>query len=422
MDFHTKLTAVLTLLSLSFFSHSDTNLVFESISELNSAVGSSISGTISNSDNVTILINEIVIHDSYSKEPRLIEITCTLSSHDNEVSTFKTVQKALMEVGENKLTIPDSFNEIISSIPLANIESISLDFELRPIISSNVELFNNISGLLQTALPKYEPIEILRNIFPTPNDSAVKPAHFSASFKVPNNFYHFLKLKDKVKSYPILEPDKSIPLAFSDDEVVLPDGIVKNLGNMIIGSEYFTDTNKVSGYIKITPTKLSPNQLNSKLINTLSDAFDYINSQKPNKLDRAEELISEAETMLDVYYPGVSVQRSNVTMMVQLLRLFSNYETMVNYELFPRFATWVENVSESAALYQIDNAFIKDYYGHGKAAVFFFPILMDNKLVSNSLSMQKRLHNSMKNLDQSKYGYLFDKVSQIIPNTDIAQR
>ena len=167
--------------------------------------------------------------------------------------------------------------------------------------------------------------------------------------------------------------------------------------------------------------KLLNKQVDIEIRKVLYKSYNILLSSKENKSELVTASINQAETMMDVYYPKYSsVQRTNVQMFIRLLRLYNQYEGSRDYDIAPKFSTWVDSASETAAMLGVDRVLVDNFYGNKNAAIFFFPILMDNQLLSASLSMQKRLHISMRRLDRIKYGYLIKRVSEDLSDTQVA--
>ena len=392
--------------------------VFSSLKDLNLAVNSSVENTITNGDSLTLIINEVVISDKLTDKPRIVEVESEFITYDGKSLVFSTVQRSLIEKGQGKTTINTDYNEVISSQPLTNVEKIVLRFKLRPVSDEGAELFKKVSSLLTIAIPESPAINAIRSLIPSPKDEEELPP-ITATFHIPNNFYHFEKIKYSGLTTAIFQPERPVEIAFSVEETTLPDNVLKNIFNAVTDSEYFEDKNLISGYVKVTPTKLLKKQLNKKIMNELTKAYNFIVSQQAGKLDSAETAIAKAETMIDVYYPDQSsIGRINSKNFIMLLRLFAQFENGIDYELAPKFASWVSYTNEFSAIHGIDKVLVDNFYDDSVAALFYFPTQMDNYLVGGSLYMQKQLHLSMKTLDKSKWNYLIQRVSESIPDTN----
>lgn len=396
--------------------------VFSNLRDLNIAINSSVENTITNGDSLTLILDEVVISDKLADKARIVEIECEFVTYDGKSKIFSTVQRSLVEKGQAKTTINTDYNEVISSQPLANVEKILLKFNLRPVTDEGAEMFKNISRLLSSAIPDSPAINVVRSVIPSPAGEDELPP-ITATFHIPNNFYHFEKVKSSGLSTPIFQPDKPVEIVFTVEEKSLPSDVLKNIFNAVTNSEYFKDENLISGYVKVTPTKLLKKQINRKIMDRLTVAYNFLVSQRDGKLDLAEAAIAEAETMLDVYYPDQSgIERINSKTFIMLLRLFSQFENGIDYELAPKFASWVSYTNEFAAIHGIDKVMVDDFYANDVAALFYFPTQMDNYLVSGSLYMQKQFHLSMKGLDKDKWGHLINRVSESTANINLAQK
>lgn len=397
------------------------NAIFSSLRDLNQAINSSVENTITNGDSLTLILDEVVISDKLADKPRIVEIECEFFTYDGKSRIFSTVQRSLVEKGQTKTTINTDYNEVISSQPLANVEKILLRFNLRPVTDEGAVLFKNISSLLSSAIPDYPAINVMRAVVPSPVGEEELPP-ITATFHIPNNFYHFEKVKSSGLETPIFQPEKPVEIVFTVEETTLPSSVLKNIFNAVTNSEYFKDENQISGYVRVTPTKLLKKQINKKIMDKLTVAYNFLVSQKDGKLDLAEAAIAEAETMLDVYYPDQSgIERINSKTFIRLLRLFSQFENGIDYELAPKFSSWVSYTNEFAAIHGIDKVMVDDFYGDDIAALFYFPTQMDNYLVGGSLYMQKQFHLSMKGLDKGKWGHLIKRVSESTTNINVAQ-
>ncbi|MDH5218536.1 MAG: hypothetical protein OEX19_12620 [Gammaproteobacteria bacterium] len=401
--------------------------VFSNINELDLAVRSSVENTITNSDSLSIAINEVVINASLADKPRVIEVSCTFYTYDGKTTTFSTVQRSILEKNTSKTMIDSDYDDLIKSQPLANVEKITLSFNLRAIPEGKADIFRDVSKLLTQAFIQSPAIEVIKSIIPSPEEKIEIP-EITATFHVPNNFYHFEQVNQTNRDIPILFPDKSVEIAFSMNELTLPDNVMKNIFNAVTGTKYFQDEGVVSGYVKVTPTKVLKKQVHEKIMDSLLSAYNYIRSMHDDKLTKAENEITRAEAMVEVYYPEQSsIERINTEVFIRLLRLFSKYENGIDYKLAPMFAQWISLTNEFSTIQGIDKILVDNYYDVGLAALFYFPTQMDNNLVSASLSMQKLLHKSMKRLDKNKYDYLLSRVSEktkvenVVSNSSFSQ-
>lgn len=395
--------------------------VLESFAEVRLAVDSSIHNTISTSDSLTLIIEEIAISEAYMDKPRIIEVVCELVTNEGKQQSFKTVHKAVLHRDEFHKRIDSNFNIVISSQPLANVRKVNINFELRPIEEENVELFKKISGLLSAAAPDSGAIDILREVLPSPETSEENPT-FVASYRIPNNFYHFNNIKKSNTPIPMFEPGKPEYIAFSKSEKILSQSLIGNIVNAVAGGKYITDNSEISGYIKITPTKLDARQVNNEIQNKMYEAYNLLLSTDINKSEKAKILLQEAETMNEIYYPNYSsIERGNIEIVIELIRLYSRYETSRDYEIAPDFSTWVARATEASATHGMNSVLVNDFYQKDKSARVFLPIPMNNQMVSATLYMQKMLHKSMRRLtgDKNNMHYI-DRVSTSSKDTQLA--
>ncbi len=391
------------------------HLVYSSLDELSHDANDAMINSITTTDSISILLNELVVSDKYSNKNRIVEIKCELISSNNEKHSFSTVQRALIRKNEHQLLIDKNFQLIMPNQQLSNVEFINIELSIRPIEDESAELFEKVAGFLVSAVGGNSILEHSKSIFKTDDD--FKVIEYSAKFYIPSDFVSYKNISKSGTAIPVFKPGQEIDIVFSDNESVMSKKFLKQLGYMITNNGEFKDKNKVTAYAKITPTKLMLRQVKENIRTLLYKSHKILQSQKQNKAELAEEILEEAETISATLYKEGSYEMANIDLFIRLARLYSTYEGGNRTKLAKQYAFWLRTSSTEYASNGMSVAYVEDYFNKGASASFYFPAMMDNNVLNAILNMQLMFHIAFKELDLNKDKDLIKSIYSPLPKS-----
>tara|TARA_R110001599_G_scaffold150929_4_gene335476 strand:+ start:107008 stop:108288 length:1281 start_codon:yes stop_codon:yes gene_type:complete len=376
-----------------------------SVSDFKTSVTKDIQKSITRFDKATLSLKNIYLLDEEFKN-HVLEVTIILRKESNSsFEVYSTVFPVSMKEKSSNIYSLDgvniTYNNLLERIDLRNVRHIELSILPRPIKGEQVQLFNQLSGLLGQARLGNEIVNTIRSIVSSPENAKVDEImQMNAKFFIPANFISYNNF-EKTKEFPLLKASNEYSIAFQVEGKQLPRGILQRFTNFIIGEKVFTDSKNVTGVANILVTKNDIDPIPEVYQNDLRVIVqNYVNG----KFNDANTNKSELKNKIDAFFTPGSRNQDYLSIQT-LLRLFDVYEIYLNEgDIRKEFKEWLDGISIYGGALNFHTYYINDIYNNDmsnepsnvqRAAPLHIPQGLDPFLIGIISNMQIKFHEGI---------------------------
>lgn len=414
------------LLMLPLMSAAQSSDEYVSYRDLQENAKKSIAQSISNGDNFSLLVDEILLQDFDKDKPeKILEVVCTFVKPDRSERTFSTVVREKVTLQDNKYKFGNGFI-LLQDITLSDVQELKISVKVRSLDKEQSATFGLVASLLSFATeanPAIHTIQNLLRIKPTLNRETGKEEvpTFDASFFIPTNYINYFRLA-KESRLPLLRPTEDIPVAFTAQTTGLPKNLLARFANLIVQNQIITDKEKVTGVLTLKVSRAAPKPILPVVQDKLNEAY---NSVRSNQLAQLTRKIDEARTRLDIAYSTEDDKRSSAyksaNFYLSLLDCFVKSKGNRD-EFYTHFRAWVEDKAEVETIDNLMRIPVRDVYRPLKndpanmmRVVYFYNAPnLSNELLLHCFAMQKALHEEFNRRSDNNRENDVDAISHLV--------
>ncbi|MFN8334464.1 MAG: hypothetical protein U0U09_05000 [Cyclobacteriaceae bacterium] len=365
--------------------------------------------TVSSSDRISLVATDIYLTESDATRPdKVLEINCEVSKFDGTKTTYSTVHRQIFKAKEDGFSLDRGFF-LFRDISLQGVEKIQLTIGVRSLNEEQSKLFAILSNVVGSAIENVPVIQTMRDLVKTKGQVEEKIPLFNATFYIANSYINFEKIRNEKLKLPYLSPSRGNNIAFESTSKTVPRGILKKLGNLVLGEGTFEDKENIGGVIVINATKETPKPPVKAVMDKLQLVYKTI---RTSKIEDLPNVIAQANSTIDIVYSDPADQKSsayqNASFYMSLIECYYKYlkssDPKVTSAFFDSFGDW--NVDKKSYIIDEDYSSIpvKGIYSlypeedqaSSRIVDFYAPNNLGNDFITQSLVIQYNMHSDFK--------------------------